>query len=280
MANGLFRVAANIQSLRALQSLVQVNARLAKHQYRLSTGKRINSAEDDSAGYALAKELQARTSGLKQALRNVGNAKNIIAIGEGGYEAQMEILQTIKDKVVQAADDSMDSGNRTAIGDTVNQMLKELDDIRDQTKWNGNSILSSGHNNFTFQVGAGAGASLAVSFDVSASNSVGSDGVDLSSISLASAASASAAMTSVDNAITSLSKSMQELGNYQMRLSSKENMLSVSIANTESIRSNIEDADFAEEQMEVLKLQILQQTALSMFTQANASAQAVLALFQ
>ncbi len=280
MANDLLRIATNIQARRALHSLLAVNTRLAKHQYRLSTGKRINSAVDDSAGYAIAKELQARASGLKQALRNVGNAKNIIAIGEGGYEAQMEILQTIKDKVVQAADDAMDSGNRTAIGNEVNQMLAELDDIQEQTKWNGNSILTSGYNDFSFQVGASAGAALSVSFDASASNSVGSDGVDLSAISLGSSASASAAITTVDNAITSLAKSMQELGDYQMRLSSKENMLSVSITNTESIRSNFEDADFAKEQMEVLKLQIIQQTALSMFTQANASAQTVLSLFR
>ncbi len=280
MANGLFRVAANIQSSRSLQSLMQINERLANHQYRLSTGKRINSAVDDSAGYEIAKELQARTSGLKQALSNVGSAKNILAIGEGGYQSQMTILQTIKDKVVQAADDSMDSGNRTAIQNQVDQLIAELDDIKSQTKWNGNSILSSGTNNFTFHVGADEADTLSVAFDVSASDSVGSDAVDLSALELGSSASGAAAITTVDNAITSLAKSLQEIGDYQSRLTSKENMLSVSITNTESIQSTVEDADFATEQMEVLKLQIIQQTALSMFTQANASAQAVLSLFK
>ena len=114
MANDLMRIGANIQALKSMRSLMETNDKISTHQYRLSTGKRINSAVDDTAGYSIASELTARVSGLRQAYSNVGNAKSILAIAEGGYQAQMAILQTIKDKVVQAADDAMDSGQRTA----------------------------------------------------------------------------------------------------------------------------------------------------------------------
>ncbi len=277
MASDLMRIGANIQAMRSLSSLMKLNESISNHQFRLSTGKRINSAQDDTAGYSIAKELQSRVSGLQQAYSNVGNAKSILSIAEGGYQAQMSILQSVKDKVVQASDDALDSDQRTAISNQVNALLAELDDVSSQTKWNGSSLFGS---SYTFHVGADAGDTLAVSLDSSVSNTVGNDTINVSSISLSSAASAAAAITTVDNAITSLSESIQEVGDYQARLSSKENTLSISITNTEAVRSTIEDADFAREQMEVMKLQIIQQTALSSFAQANAAPQAVLSLFR
>lgn len=91
----------------------------------------------------------------------------------------------------------------------------------------------------------------------------------------------SAAITTLGSAIDTLSNSVQEvISQYKARLSSEESNLSVAITNTEAVRSKIEDADFALEQMEVMKLQILQQTALSSLVQANSSPQIVLSLFQ
>ncbi len=90
----------------------------------------------------------------------------------------------------------------------------------------------------------------------------------------------SAAITTLGSAIDTLSNSVQEVSQYKARLSSEESNLSIAITNTEAVRSKIEDADFAREQVEVIKLQILQQTALSLFVQANSSPQIVLSLFQ
>ncbi len=277
MSNDLMRINANIQAMQSLQSLNNVNQSLSAHQYRLATGKRINSAQDDTAGYAIAKELQSRVSGLEQAHSNVSNAKAILSIAEGGYQAQMNILQTIKDKVIQAADDSLDSDQRTAIDNQVEALLNELDDISDQTKWNGTALM--GGSAKSFQVGADEGDALSVTLDASTSASVGAS-ADISSIDLTSQSGASDAISDIDSAITALSASIQEVGDYQTRLTTKQNSLSISMTNTESVRSAIEDADFAKEQMEVMKLQILQQTALSSFAQANSAPQSVLGLFR
>ena len=278
MASDLMRIGANVQAMQSLQSLQGINAALGNHQYKLSTGKRINSAQDDTAGYSVAKELQSRVSALKQAGTNVSNAKAILSIAEGGYQAQMNILQTIKDKVIQAADDAMDSDQRTAINNQVSALMSELDDISTQTKWNGSSLMSGTAK--VFHVGADATDNLSVTLDTSTSAAVGNDNTNLSTISLTTQASAAAAITTVDTAIASLSESIQEVGDNQTRLSTKENTLSIGITNTESVRSAIEDADFAKEQMEVMKLQILQQTALASFSQANAAPQSVLSLFR
>ena len=97
MFGDLTRVGANFHAMEAWSNLKRVNGDIGQIQSRLSTGKRINSAEDDTSGYALSKHLESRTRGLSQALDNVGTAKNVLNIAEGGYQSQMSILQTIKE---------------------------------------------------------------------------------------------------------------------------------------------------------------------------------------
>ncbi|NOZ09153.1 MAG: flagellin, partial [FCB group bacterium] len=207
-------------------------------------------------------------------------ASSILDIAQSGYQAQMSILQTIKAKVTQAADASTDGNPRTAISSQVTELLKELDDIANQTKWNNSEIFYSSATEMKFHVGADSGDTFTVTFDQSNSANVGNSGTDLSVIDLSNADSASDAMQTVDNAIQSLAKSIQSIGDKQARLASKEEMLASNAQNTEAIRSSIEDADFAREQMEVMKLQILQQTSITALTQANAAPQSVLSLFR
>ena len=110
----------------------------------------------------------------------------------------------------------------------------------------------------------------------------GADSADLSinAISLGTQASASAAMATVNSAITTLAQRIQDVGEYKARLDAKEGTLSTAVTNTEAVRSTLQDADFAKEQLEVMKLQIVQQTALSSLTQSNSAPQLVLSLFQ
>ena len=132
----LLRVGGNIDALNSIRYLTEINRDLAVRQARLSSGKRINTAQDDTSGYAIARSLESRRGGLESALSNVQNAKSILAIAEGGYQNQMDILQTIKSKAVQASDSALSTAQRTAIDGQVDELIMELDDISDQTKWN------------------------------------------------------------------------------------------------------------------------------------------------
>ncbi len=279
MFGDLTRVGANFHAIEAWSNLKKVNGEIGRTQSRLSSGKRINTAEDDTSGYALAKQLESRRRGLSQALDNVGTAKNVLRIAEGTYQSQMSILQRMKEKATQAADGSYSSAQRTAINDEYTALAKELQDIADQAKFNDNTLFGS---SMTFQVGEDNSNTLAVSFDSSTSAAIGEDNTDVStsSVKLSTAASASQAIGTLDTAIKSLAKSIQEMGDFNARLSSKEESLSNAISNTEATRSRIEDADFAKEQMSMMKLQILQQTTVSAFAQSNAAPQVVLSLFR
>jgi len=271
----LTRINANIRAMETLTSLNNINTNMAMHQRRLSTGKRINSTEEDPAGFALATGLERRKRGLDVALTNVSNAKNILNVAEGGYQNQLSLLQTIKEKATQAADYSLSTDQRTAINEQVTALLNEIDAIKDETTFNGDNLLDGGYAG-SFHTGEGASDELAVSLQLADSSSMA--GTTISGIDLTTAGGASAAIATTSTAIDSLAGALQDIGEYKARLSAKENTLSVAATNTEAVRSSVEDADFAKEQMEVMKLQIMQQTAVSSFTQANVSSQVVLSI--
>ncbi len=270
----LTRIYSNIQAMQNMNSLANISDKMATHQMRLATGKKINSAADDPAGYQLARSLETRKRGLDVALQNVSQAKNVLNVAEGGYQNVMDILQTVKEKATQAADYSLSNTQRTAIDDQVNALIDEIDDIVGETTFNGSSLIDGTYGG-AFHTGEGATDELTISL-----GDADSAELSINSISLASANGASSAIATVSTAIDSLASKIQDVGEYKVRLSSKEQSLSVASTNTEAIRSSVEDADFAKEQMEVMKLQILQQTAISSFAQANSAPQVVLSLFR
>ena len=275
MGADLSRIASNVPAMQNISTLSKISDKIATHQLRLSTGKRINSPVEDPAGYMLARGLESRRRGLDQALTNVSNAQNILDVAEGGYSNIMDILQTAKEKATQAADGSLNSTQRVAIDDQVSALISEVDEIVNMTTFNDASLIDGTYSATSFQTGEQAGETLSVSLGDSDSTALG-----INSISLSTQASASAAMTTISTAIDTLSDRLKDVGEYKIRLQSKQANLENSVTNTEAVRSTIEDADFAKEQMEVMKLQILQQTSLSSLSQSNSAPQQILSLFR
>jgi len=287
----LFRIGANIQAMDSLRSLYGLNEDIAARQSRLASGKRINTARDDTAGYAIAKSLEGRQNGLSAALSNVANAQSLLAIAEGGYQNQMDILQTIKDKTVQASDRAVSDTQRASIDKQVYQLLQELDDIAAQTKWSGTTLINATTNtagtgrDFSFHVGGDTSEELLVTLAQSNSSTYSLNLVaqvdGLGTIGTGTTVDgADTAINVVRTAIDTLAGYIQGIGDTMVRLGKKNSFLSVSHANTEAVRSQYEDADFAVEQMELLKLQILQSTSVSALAQANTGPQVVLGLFR
>ncbi len=274
MGADLTRIAANIPAMRNISILSKVSNDIANHQLRLATGKRINSPAEDPAGYMLARGLEARKRGLAVALDNVSNAQNILDVAEGAYSNIMDMLQTLKEKATQAADGSLNSTQRDAINGQADALIAEIDDIVNNTTFNDTKLIDGNYSTY-FQTGEEGTEQLAVSLGAADSASLGINAIDLST-----ANGASTAITTISSAIDTLAGHMKDLGEYKIRLQSKESNLTNAITNTESVRSTIEDADFAKEQMEVMKLQILQQTSLSSLTQANSAPQLVLSMFR
>lgn len=153
------RIASNIGALNSLNSLMSINAKLATHQTRLSTGKRINSASDDPAGLTIATKMLARSEGLKVTLDNIGDAKNMLSVAEGGLSKMSDIIVQMRNKAEQAASDTLGASERATIQTQLSSYAQQLQDIVDQTKWNGVKLLDNTTGNKVFQTGVDEGES-------------------------------------------------------------------------------------------------------------------------
>ncbi len=274
------RINTNIAAFNALNSLKTINTNLEKSQLKLATGRRINEVADDPAGYVISTRLGARSRGLATAFSNVGTAKNVLAIGEGGLLNISDILITMKEKVTQAASDTLSSAERNAIKTELDQLTTEIDNIVAETTFNNISLIDGTYTGISYQTGEAT--TNVLNFGVAQNHT--SSGLTVASSEVSSrvftASGSSVALSSVNTAIETVSNSLQQIGALVSRLGYKEATLSIAITNTEGTRSRILDADIAKEQLNSTKLQILQQTATAQLAQANVTPQNVLALFQ
>jgi len=279
------RINTNIGALNALNALKSVNRMLEKSQLRLATGKRVNEVADDPAGFVISTRLNARSRGLSTALDNVGTAKNVLAIAEGGLLNISDILVTMKEKVTQAASDTLSSAERNAIKTELEQLTAEIDNIVDETTFNNISLLSGNYRNKSIQTGEDTTNTFTINIVKQGTTSSGftsaSLEVDTNNVStnVFTAAGSSTALSKIDSAIEIVSDALQNIGAYISRMSVKESTLSISITNTEATKSRIMDADLAKEQLNATKYLILQQTSTAQLAQANVTPQNVLALF-
>ena len=168
----------NIQSLQAFQNLQDTSSELAERRERLTTGKRINSAQDDSAGFAIANKLEARTRGQSQALKNIGDAQSVLSVSEGALDSQLDILQTQKEKAVQAANDSLGASERADIQSQLLELNGEVNDIAENAEFNGKKLLNGGGSgsnsqDLQFQVGAQNGDDFSVSLNSAQASDIG-----------------------------------------------------------------------------------------------------------
>jgi flagellin len=274
----LFKIGSNTASMNALRNLYSLNEKMNVHQSRLATGKRVNNAQEDSAAFAVAKSVETTTKGYNVSLQQVKNAKSVLTIVEAGQQKQLELLQSIKEKVIQIQDATLTSAQRTSIKTAIDQLKSEMDVVGDQMTFNGTTVASCGGTGIAFRVGAGTGSND--SFTVTSSVYTSASSGSITAIASSAAGATSGDITTIDTAINDSISRIANTGAAIERLNHKEDVISVQVQNHEAVRSTYEDADFALEQMELMKVQILQQTATAALAQANSAPQLVLSLFR
>jgi flagellin len=268
------RVATNINALNSYNALNSISKKIGTVALRLSTGIRLNQAGDDPASFTIARKMQARSRAVAQAINNVGDAKSVLAIAEGGLLNVSEILLTIKEKVSQSTNGTFGADELKAIVTQVNDYLSEIDDIVKQTKFSDTKLLGNVFTDKVFQIGPDAGDTITVSLAGSL------DATTLIGVASATASNVASLGASVDAGINAVSSQIQYIGSLSNRLDFKETMLAISQTNIDAAISRMYDADLAKEQMDMMKLQILQNTATAQLAQANAAPQQYLQLFQ
>ena len=306
------RVNTNVTALSAQLSLNKINNELGDSRLKLSTGKRINSAEDNSAGYAIATKLNSRVKGLEQALQNVSDAKSMLDVVEGAYNSIMDNLIEMRKLGLQAANDTISRSERTLIAQQIHGHGVNVNDIANSTHFNGIALNPTTDTNLSFQVGEGTSDTktiifrqvdirglfgpadfqlggtqnhIDIEFNITQLSHIDDDNDDRGEIAYdltgdkqvkADAGDFKVYSGKVSDAIDKLNGYLNEVGINQRSLSSKEENLSQAIRANNAAYSRIMDTDFAKEQSSSIRLQILQQTATAALSQANMGPQAVL----
>jgi len=132
---------------------------------RLSTGLRINWAADDAAGIAIASRMTSQINGLNQAARNINDAIGMLQTADSGMENIEQVLQRLRELIIQSASGSVTSNQREMISVEVTQLVSSIDSIVENTRWNSMDLLNGTFLDRIIQVGANEADQKSVSLD-------------------------------------------------------------------------------------------------------------------
>lgn len=309
------RIRTNIPALNSYNALMIASNKIATSQLRLSTGKRINSAADDVSGYITSRNLGARNSALKAALNSTGDAKNVTAITQDALDNINGLLIDIKEAAAIASSGALGTDEKVALAKGAYRLSQQIQFITDSTVFGGRQLLwgnysgdwtigyyaddtllevdidlTTGNNDFNvasnnFNLNATSGATApggnATAFaGVTGLNLQSLDEVSASNLGIFGTTQVNVTLTSLADAIDNVNKVASYLGGIQVRLDSQAELLNSQITNYTAAISRIEDADVAQEQLELVKQQFLQQASTISLAQANQTPANFLQLFR
>ncbi len=304
---GNARIRTNTPAENAYNALEKASYYISRSQLRLSTGKRINNAADDVAGYITSRTLQARNEALKSSVNTVGDASNLVNILMDSLENMNGLLIKIKDSTSTAASGAMGTDEKVALAKAAYRMVEQIQTVVDSTVFGGNQLLNNAFTADFFVATDVRNNLLTISVDMSTDNEdfninsrnfdtnilssdifAGVTNLDLNKLNDVSANDLgifgsdkiSSTIKSISTAINNVNKVASYLGGISNRLQSQEDLLKNQIVNYNAAISRIEDADVAKEQLELIRQQFLQQASLTSLSQANQNPMAFLNLMQ
>ena len=270
----------NVAAIKARSNLDKVQRDLDTSIARLSSGKRITRAADDSAGMAIAGRMESQIRGLNMSIRNAKDGQSLVDTQEGALQEVSAMLQRMRELAVQATGGIISNDDKDYLQLEVVQLLTEMKAIADNTKFNDVNILTGAVFKFHTDIdAAGTAISVAGVFARPASLAVTKASISIGS-GTTGAASVAVMITKIDTAIASINSIRSNLGSISNRFDHVIDNLTNVVANTESAKSRVEDADFAIETTQLTRNTVLQQAATAMVAQANAQKNSILALIQ
>lgn len=275
----------NIAAINSYRNLGINQSGLNSNLEKLSSGYKINRAGDDAAGLAISESMRSQINGLNQASSNAEDAIGLIKTAEGALTEVHSMLQRMTTLTTQAANGTYNSVARANIQSEINELIKEIDRIAENTDFNGikpiGDTAKSG-GSMTFQIGPSSSETINVTLEDMRTGAM--NGVKTINVSnannQAAITAANAAIDTVKDAINQVSKFRAKLGAAQNRLEHTVNNLDVTSENITAAESRIRDTDMADEITAFTKNNILLQASQSMLAQSNAAPQGVLSLLQ
>jgi len=281
------RINTNVASLNAQEAATNTNKNLQNSLEKLSSGLRINKASDDASGLAIADKLRTQASSINQSISNGNSAVTLIQIADKAMAEQSNILDTVKQKVIQASTATTSAEGRLAIGKDIDKLLTQLDEIANQTNYNGISLLqgaSAGASSekLIFQMGEKENNTAELEGGVR-SNASGLTLKALKDSAAGGFTNASAArsyMDDIDSALNQLNTWRSDFGSTQNQIESAVRNMMTQVTNIKAAESVIRDVDYAAETANFNKQNIISQAGTYAQSQANQVQQNILKLLQ
>ena len=272
----------NIASLNAQRNLNTSQTSLSTSMQRLSSGLRVNSAKDDSAGLAIAERMSAQVRGMNVAIRNANDGVSLAQTAEGALGKVGDSLQRMRELAVQARNSTNSDDDKDSLDKEYQALASEIGRVLGGTAFNGKTILGADAGALDFQVGANTTADDLITVTTTdmtgdaTITAVTGGTIDNS----ADTAALKVVIDDIDTALDTVNSKRADFGAAQNRFDAVISNLQVSVENQSAARSRIMDADFASETANLSRSQILQQAGTAMVAQANQLPQGVLALLR
>ena len=252
---------------------------------RLSSGLRLNRAQDDSAGLAISQRLMEQVRGISPVAGDANNAISLTQVAEGSLGQVSDTLQRMRDLANQSANGSNSDADRQSLQQEFGKLSDAIDRIAKETQYNGQNLLDGSFTGATFQVG-GNNISIGAIADtqtsalgrVTSATATAENRQGVAGLDITTEAGALEARDRIDAAITSVVDSRSRLGASTNRIQVSISNLNNSSTNLGTANSRIRDADVAEESSNLTSLMMRSQAGAAILAQSNAMPQSVLSL--
>ncbi len=252
-----------------LQQLQQKQENLFE---KLSSGRRVNSASDDSAAQQIIDRLTTQVEGNRQAISNAYDGVSLAQVADSGLSGINEDVNRIRELSVQAGNGLLSDSDRNALQSEISQLQENITQTIEQTTFGGQALLSQ-EGSINFQVGANPDQQIGVNTQDIAAQLEGVLNVDVTS-----ADGAREALEAADEALEIVGSERAELGATQNQFESAARNLTQSDSNLSAARSRLQDTDFAQATADSAAANVQSQAALTVQAQANQQQGQVLAL--
>jgi flagellin len=267
----------NLSALGAQNNLNATDAALQGIVSQLSSGLQIQTAADNPAGYAISQSLQSEINGYGAAVSNAQTAVSVLQTAQGAMNQQEAILQQANTIATQAANTTTASNSTASSADNneFQALISQLDQIANSTTFAGVSLLNGSNSVLTFQVGPQNLSSNQVAVSLTTTTSAS---LAVSTLSLLSVTSAQAAMSAVQSAIAALASAAASIGSSQNQIQALSANVTVAQQNLTSANANLVDVNVASATTQFTSLQILEQSGVTVLSQAQQIPQLALKL--
>jgi len=268
----------NVGAMIALQNLNATNSELSQTQTRINTGKKVATAKDNGAIWAIAQSQRATSTSLNAVKESLDRGRSTIDVALAAGESVSDLLVQMKEKALAASDSTLDTTSRAALNEDFKALRDQISKAVSNAEFNGANLIKASGTTIAALANADGSSKLTVTPE---NLTLGGTIVSVAATATINSATAAAAMiTTVNNSISAVNASLARLGTKAKAFESHLTFVGKLQDTLDAGVGNLVDADLAKESAKLQALQTKQQLGVQALSIANSSTQTLLSLFQ